>query len=90
LSGAERAIWGLLAVTWLLVVAAFLRFNTAFFQAQGRYLFPAMAPIALLFTLGLQSLGPARWRPRVALGTAAAMLLLALYALFGCIIPAFG
>jgi 4-amino-4-deoxy-L-arabinose transferase-like glycosyltransferase len=85
-----RALWGLLVVTWLLVAAAFLRFNTAFFQAQGRYLFPAMAPIALLFTLGLQSLGPRRWAGRVALGTAGAMLLLALYALFGCIVPAFG
>jgi 4-amino-4-deoxy-L-arabinose transferase-like glycosyltransferase len=90
LPAATRAIWGLLVVTWLLVAAAFLRFNTAFFQAQGRYLFPAMAPIALLFTLGLQSLGPARWAGRVALGTAGAMLLLALYALFGCIVPAFG
>jgi 4-amino-4-deoxy-L-arabinose transferase-like glycosyltransferase len=84
-----RAIWGLLVVTWLLVAAAFLRFNTAFFQAQGRYLFPAMAPIALLFTLGLQSLGPARWRPGVALGMTVGMLLLALCALFACILPAF-
>jgi 4-amino-4-deoxy-L-arabinose transferase-like glycosyltransferase len=87
---AARAVWGLLVVAWLLVAAAFLRFNTAFFQAQGRYLFPAMAPIALLFTLGLQSLGPARWRPGVALAIAAGMFLLAVYALFGCILPAFG
>jgi 4-amino-4-deoxy-L-arabinose transferase-like glycosyltransferase len=90
MEAATRAVWGLLVVTWLLVAAAFLRFNTAFFQAQGRYLFPAMAPIALLFTLGLQSVGPTRWAGRVALGTAGAMLLLALYALFGCIVPAFG
>jgi 4-amino-4-deoxy-L-arabinose transferase-like glycosyltransferase len=85
----SRACWAVLVVTWLLVGAAFLRFNTAFFQAQGRYLFPAMAPIALLFVLGLQSLAPAKARPGIAWGVAGTMLALALYALFGCLVPAF-
>jgi hypothetical protein len=80
---------GLLLLTWFLVVAAFLRFNTEFFQAQGRYLFPAMAPIAVGFAAGWLAWWPARRQP-LALGLLlAGLLALALYALFGTLLPAF-
>jgi hypothetical protein len=88
LDPAARTCWALLLITTLLVAAAFLRFNTEFFQAQGRYLFPAMAPIALFFVLGLQWVVPEKARVKVAWVVGAAMLALALYALVGCILPA--
>jgi 4-amino-4-deoxy-L-arabinose transferase-like glycosyltransferase len=88
LNTTERALWSLQVVTWLLVVSAFLRFNTEFFQAQGRYLFPAMGPIVLLFTFGLLSLAPGK-RRAVAAVWALTLAALALYALVGCILPAF-
>jgi hypothetical protein len=88
-AAAERTIWAVLVVTVLFVVAAFLRFNQEFFQAQGRYLFPTMGPIALLFPLGLFSLAPARRRPAIALALTSFMVALALYALFGTLLPAF-
>jgi hypothetical protein len=74
----------------LLVLAAFLRFNLAFFQAQGRYLFPALGPLALVFAAGwLQWFAPRRERTG-SLILAAAMAALALYAVLGVIVPNFG
>ena len=41
------------------VVAQFLYFNATYFQAQGRYLYPAIGPIAIFMSLGLaRLLGP--------------------------------
>ncbi len=42
----------LVALTWL----AHLRFILVFFQAQGRYWYPALLPLALFFVLGLRGL----------------------------------
>ncbi|HIE51307.1 MAG TPA: hypothetical protein EYP85_06075 [Armatimonadetes bacterium] len=43
--------------------ALLLRFNTVYYQAQARYLFPLLPGGALFFLLGLQRLAPARgWR----------------------------
>ncbi len=39
-----------------LVVAALVQFNRTFFQPQGRYLFPAAAPMLLFFAAGLVGL----------------------------------
>jgi hypothetical protein len=55
--------WVLAWVLLALVVAFFLRFNVAFYQAQARYLFAASGPIALLTTLGLARLTPPASRP---------------------------
>lgn len=72
----------------VLVFAALLQFNTIYFQAQGRYLFPAIACISLSMAGGWME-----WLRRreaaVALAIAAGMLLLALYGLFGVVTPAF-
>lgn len=43
--------------TWIiLTVAGFLWYNLHYVQHQGRYLFPALVPLGLLFSMGLQRL----------------------------------
>ncbi|HEU4752986.1 MAG TPA: glycosyltransferase family 39 protein, partial [Armatimonadota bacterium] len=95
------AVMGLHA---LFVVAAFLNFNSTYFQAQGRYLFPAMAFLSLALAGGLlewprllpaapEGKGPGPRRRGEWAGAAViagGMLALALYALLGVIQPAFG
>jgi 4-amino-4-deoxy-L-arabinose transferase-like glycosyltransferase len=44
---------GLLAIHAVFVFGAFLSFNTTYFQAQGRYLFPAIGAISLAIAAGL-------------------------------------
>jgi 4-amino-4-deoxy-L-arabinose transferase-like glycosyltransferase len=43
----------LLLLVFLVVAAAHVSYNLKFVQHQGRYLFPALAPIAIAFALGL-------------------------------------
>jgi hypothetical protein len=51
-------------VAFVAVVALlFLQFNLQFFQAQARYLFPAVASIACGYSLGFLSLARDRWIP---------------------------
>ena len=46
-----------LLVVWLFLTAlGFLWWNTKYVQHQGRYLFPALVPLGLAFTLGLREL----------------------------------
>ncbi len=78
-----------LSLAWFLVVAAFLRFNTEFFQAQGRYLFPALGPIAMGFAAGWLAWWPARRQSAGAALLLLGLLALSLYALFGTVAPAF-
>ena len=84
----ERLIT-VLSLAAFLVLAAFLRFNTEFFQAQGRYLFPAMAPLSLGFAAGWLAWWPSRRQVLGILLLLAGMLALALYALFAVLLPAF-
>ena len=54
----------LLLCSGLLTVGTYLWYNIGFYQAQGRYLFPALIPISLAWALGIhESLQPktARW-----------------------------
>jgi 4-amino-4-deoxy-L-arabinose transferase-like glycosyltransferase len=46
----------------LLVVLSYIAFNIRYFQAQARYLFPAIAPISLGFGLGLIYYAGPRWK----------------------------
>ncbi len=79
---------GILTVHANFVVAAFLNFNSTYFQAQGRYLFPAIAAISLSLCGGW--LVPARRRESVvAWVIVLTMMVLALYALFGVVFPGF-
>ncbi len=70
-----------------LVLLSFIRFNLSFFQAQGRYLYPAIIPIALTFVLGIERLLPERNRTLSAAVVNGGMLLLTLTALATAVIP---
>lgn len=43
----------LCTVLFVLILVSFIRFNATFFQAQGRYLYPAIIPIAIVSCLSL-------------------------------------
>ncbi len=54
------------AVFGLVVALLFVRFNMQYFQAQGRYLYPAIAAIAVGLAFGAGRLPGGRWHPLVA------------------------
>lgn len=45
--------WGLLWLTIVLAILAYLYYNSEFLQLQGRYMFPLLIPLALLVALGI-------------------------------------
>lgn len=51
----RAAVWLILWLTIGLTALAYLYYNTEFVQFQGRYLFPALIPLALLAALGLDA-----------------------------------
>jgi 4-amino-4-deoxy-L-arabinose transferase-like glycosyltransferase len=57
----DKAGW--LAGLWVVFTLLFiyLYYNLSFVQFQGRYLFPALAPIGLFATLGLREILSRRW-----------------------------
>ncbi len=83
-----------LVSTLLLTLAVHVGYNLTFVQHQGRYLFPALVPIALGISVGLGTwLGPLikRWPSTgylLPLGLALVLVPLAYYALFRIIVPA--
>jgi len=52
----------LLIVTLALTVAGYGWYNLTFVQFQGRYLFPALIPLGLFFSMGLGAALSVRWR----------------------------
>jgi 4-amino-4-deoxy-L-arabinose transferase-like glycosyltransferase len=89
-----RYVWSLVALSVILVALQFLSFNRTFFQAQARYLFPAIAPIACLLAAcvhlaGRRVGGPkgAMWA-HVAVWAVLAVLLVAALAAVGARGPA--
>jgi 4-amino-4-deoxy-L-arabinose transferase-like glycosyltransferase len=83
----------ILAVTAFLVALVYLYYNRTFVQHQGRYLFPALVPIALGVALAVDALlrlmrWPDRLRPLAFAVPYLAMVALDLYALWRFIIPA--
>lgn len=86
-SAGARDIILVYLVATVLVLLVFVRFNTSFFQAQGRYLYPALVPFTLFWVLGFERLLPRRNREWSAAVVNAGMFLLALAALFITIIP---
>lgn len=51
-AGEDSTPAAILAIHGLFVLSAFLRFNTTYFQAQGRYLFPAIGFLSLTLAGG--------------------------------------
>ena len=66
----------LLFVVFGLVAFAFIGFTSHYFQAQGRYLYPAMLPICICMALGWKAIFPKRYA-----ATACGILLLMLVSL---------
>jgi 4-amino-4-deoxy-L-arabinose transferase-like glycosyltransferase len=54
-------------VFFLIVLLLFMRFNSQYFQAQARYIFPALGPIAAGIGAGLVTLARGRWALAIAL-----------------------
>ncbi len=54
LEALQRWALGLLGSVLLLILASYLWYNLKFVQHQGRYLFPALIALGLLFALGLR------------------------------------
>ena len=78
-SGESRRVWLLLGFAVILVVLQFAKFNTQFFQAQARYLFPAIAPLGCMAVAGVSRLadptGEVGERARWVLGAAGLVML---------------
>jgi 4-amino-4-deoxy-L-arabinose transferase-like glycosyltransferase len=92
LSGSQRDALIALAATLILVIAAYILYNFDFVQFQGRYLYPALLPFALLVGVGLHgwiALAPNRFRALAWLPVAAmiGLAVFALYALENYIVP---
>jgi 4-amino-4-deoxy-L-arabinose transferase-like glycosyltransferase len=79
-------------IFWVILTAlVYVYYNTTFVQHQGRYLFPALIPIGLIFTVGLRqwtTLLPRAWRAVALAAPFAALAALDLIALFRMIVPA--
>ena len=74
----------------VLTVLVYIYYNTNFVQHQGRYLFPALIPIGLMFTVGLRQWTlflPRAWRDVALAVPFAALAALDLIALFRMIVP---
>jgi hypothetical protein len=104
-TGSADQRWGLalLGLSWAVTAAGYLWYNLTFVQHQGRYLFPALVPIALGFVLGLRELAlrggrvlgwpeqRARWlEAGVLYGFTAALAALAWISLSRYIVPGLG
>lgn len=76
LSPSQKASLALMALAALAVFGQVGIYNLSFIQAQGRYLFPGLLPIALFFVLGLRELmAPFHARLLLALSVASLALL---------------
>ncbi|MGQ9849934.1 MAG: ArnT family glycosyltransferase [Aggregatilineaceae bacterium] len=92
LDGPERDTLLLFAVTIVLVTVAFALYNLDFVQFQGRYLYPALVPLAFVVGAGLCGwaeliAGQRRVAQGLSLGAIAALALFALYALETYLVP---
>jgi FtsH-binding integral membrane protein len=56
LTAAQWTCIGLLALMTIAAMADYILYNCKFLQLQGRYLFPALIPIALFGVLGLREI----------------------------------
>ncbi len=83
LSAGPRRALGLLALTIGLTILGYLWYNLTFVQFQGRYLFPALIPLGLLFALGLAEAVSPRWRWWLAGGLGIALAWLVISGLLG-------
>jgi len=89
LSAWQRQGWWLCLALAALLAAGFVRFNFSFFQAQARYLFPALPAAALALALGFEELLPERWRAAAMIALPLGLAALSLIMLPLWIVPQF-
>jgi len=89
ITGWGARAWVVMGAFGALLLASFVRFNFDFFQAQARYLFPAISPAALAFALGVEELASPRQRWWVSCAVAALLAVLAFAGLLLWIAPEF-
>src|SRR5487761_275415 len=73
--------WLGLGLAWAGTVAGLLLYNLKFVQPQGRYLFPALAPIAIFYVAGWAALFPRRAQPAAVAALSLAMIAFSTYTL---------
>ncbi len=78
---------GLLAATLVAAIADYIGYNFEFFQLQGRYLFPALIPLALFGVIGLCELVAREYHRVVFALLYVALLALDVVCLFFFIVP---
>ena len=79
----------LLALSMVLTMTSFLGYNLKFVQHQGRYLFPALAPIGLFFTLGFREVIAREHEALLFTLLFASLFAISLISLFGFVVPYF-
>jgi hypothetical protein len=62
LSTGQRRALGLMGLAIVLMILGYGWYNLDFVQFQGRYLFPALIPLGVLFALGLSEVFSLRWK----------------------------
>jgi hypothetical protein len=77
LNSEQKRALGVLALSALLTILIYIGYNLKFVQHQGRYLFPALAPISLAAALSLKEL----FEPRTARTVAGVLLVVILLVL---------
>lgn len=76
-------VYVLLLLLFLMVLAAFVSYNSNYFQAQGRYLYPAIFAIAGAFGIGVRKLaGNEKRASAITAGVAAVFVAINIYATF--------
>ena len=87
---ASTALLGACAALTAFALVAFLQFNLTYFQAQGRYWYPALYPLTLFFVLGWRGwLANGRIRRAAYAAAAAGMIGLNVYTIAALLIPRF-
>ena len=90
LTPSQQVMLPVFAVLTALVIVVFFRFILTFFQAQGRYLYPALLPLVFYFVWGWQGFLPCREWFRTFVGMMTlGFIALNLWTLFGLLLPRF-
>ncbi len=70
-----------LQISWIVLIVvgfSFAGFVLKYFQTQGRYLFPAMLPLSLMFAVGWRSIIPEKYFSAASIGILSLLTVLAL------------
>ena len=87
---ADAFLWALHTISIVVVTGALVVYVYWFIHGvHGRFLFTVFPSVALVFARGLLAWFPARRQPLVAASVVASALALALYGLFGLLIPTY-